>query len=599
MRKKFVQIAALCLIFACMLTAVGQAFFIPDDGSGTGTGGGTDSGVTVTPPVSGTPSTNPSVGEQIIRVGIYYGNDALDGINMDNETSEGFYFGYYDSSNQFVKLASTAHNEISVVKTENVYYGTGTLDGSSYNCYYDHLTSASVAVGCYHLELAGTYSTFEEAKAAADIYADHGSFVAYVQGSFYVRIGNYVNRGLAESAVSTLAAQGITASIVGTSAYGITVVKTGTNTIVFQYDDNGNGTGLGVQAVCHTAAKSKTWFARRCWYGGFRYERINGGNLTIVNMVALDDYVKGVIPYEMGSNWEKEALKALAVCARNYAVVNANRHGSHHFGVCNETCCQVYLGIEGNKGGAATEFTDSCVEETAGMMVRYNGDPIGCYYYSSNGGASEDSSVVWGSNQASYPYLLGVIDSYESAIASSIPNYNWTREFTGSELQTMLRSCGYNSGVVVSAAVSAYTDTGNPKTITFKDNAGLSFTINTAKFVSKMNLRSYRYDFGTGEKPEFSVNGTDTVSGMSGLYAVDGNGNMVALSEGSYVITADGVAQSSTGSNATTSSGKFLVSGKGYGHNVGLSQYGAQAMAKQGFTYDQILTFYYTGVTVG
>jgi len=599
MRKKFVQIAALCLVLACLLTSVGAMppwgdfdfplgdydFPIFDEDEDEYEDEDDywyedDHGSVI--------QTNPEVGNQVIRVGICYGSDAMDGANLENSVGEGFSFGYYDDGYQFTELGYTSKTKISVVKTANVYYGTY----NKYTGYHDDITS-NIAVGCYHLQLPGEYYSFDDAQWEADYYEEYGAFVAYIQGNYYVRIGNYTKRSSAEDAMYELSYEGIDTEIVGTSSYGVSVVVTGTNTILFQYDDNGSGTGLGIEAVCYSGEKSETWFKDYRWYGGFRYERIDGGDLTVVNMVALDDYVKGVIPYEMSPGWPAEAMKALAVCARNYAVYNSSRHKRYHFSVCNKSCCQVYLGRN-----RATEETDSYVDETAGVLVYYDGAPIGCWYYASNGGASECSSVVWGSNQTTYPYLLGVIDPFEATV--TISGYAWTKEVSPTEMRDLVRGIGYNCSRIVDAYVDEYTETGNPKSVTLVDSNGYEYTLTTRKFVDMLDLRSFRYDFGSGEKPEFSINGTDSVNGLSGLYAMDGNGNLVSVTEGAYVITDQGVAQTSTGNDdVITDNGNIRISGKGWGHNVGLSQQGARAMALQGYTYDEILQFYYTGVTVG
>ena len=84
---------------------------------------------------------------------------------------------------------------------------------------------------------------------------------------------------------------------------------------------------------------------------------------------------------------------------------------------------------------------------------------------------------------------------------------------------------------------------------------------------------------------------------LTGYYAIDGNRNLVFVQEHAYIITDDGVI-SSDGTGAVIGD-SFTIVGRGWGHNVGMSQYGAYAMAKQGYTYDQILKFYYTGITVG
>ena len=90
----------------------------------------------------------------------------------------------------------------------------------------------------------------------------------------------------------------------------------------------------------------RTWFKGYRYYGGFRYERIGGGDLTVVNILDLETYIKGVVPYEMSSSWPLEALKVQAVCARSYAYINihSGKHTSYHFDVCNTTDCQAYYG---------------------------------------------------------------------------------------------------------------------------------------------------------------------------------------------------------------------------------------------------------------
>ena len=102
------------------------------------------------------------------------------------------------------------------------------------------------------------------------------------------------------------------------------------------------------------------------------------------------------------------------------------------------------------------------------------------------------------------------------------------------------------------------------------------------------------------------------MSGVSGLYAIDGNGGLTALGGDVYVVTDGGTAQLGQGGDqsqgqgsgswagsASAANGSITFAGRGWGHNIGMSQFGAKAMAEQGHTYQQILQFYYTGITVG
>lgn len=596
MKKFFVQIAAFIIAAVWLASAVIAAE--PAESSGPAASGEpvetaetTESAEpveTAGPEETAAPkAADPELGKKIIRVGLYYGSTAMDGANLANAVGAGFRFGYYKSDNSFVPLAYyTGSATLSVVKTENVYYGS--YDG--YTSYYDHLTSSSVGVGCYHLQLDGVYGDYETAKTAAAQY--NSGFVAYIGGSYYVRVGNYLTRDSAVSAQQKLAASGVSASLAGTSAYGVSVVLTGTNTIIFQYDDNGSGTGLGVEPIpSYEGEKCTSYFKSVRWYGGFRYERINGGDLTVVNMIRLDDYVKGVVPHEMSNSWPLEALKAQAVAARTYALSMLNRHSGYHFDICPSTHCQAYSGLS-----RAGSNSDAAVDQTASIVATYNGSYASCFYYSSNGGASESSSVVWGSSQSRYPYLIGVVDPYEELV--TIPGYSWTRKFTAEQMTSLLNGKGYACSTIVSARVSAYTDSGNPKSVVFTDSRGRSYTLTTAAMVSVFGLRSYRYGFSDGSGSQITVNGDAAADNLAGMYVIDGAGNVTPIGGDVYVISDSGVSQLETGGGTVTGD-VFTITGKGWGHNVGMSQYGAYSMAKQGYTYDQILKFYYTGITVG
>ncbi len=576
MKRKFVQIAALCLTAVLLLALGGGA-------------------------ASAAPAASP---DRMIRVGLHYGTGAVEGLNLQKNIGSGFRFGYYDSADQFVELGSTDQTRISVVETQNVCYGI--YDG--YACYHTAIAT-DIAVGIYHLQLPGAYGSFAEAKGAASQYP--GGFPAYIDGAYYARVGSYTTADQARAAQTALGAE---SALCWTSAYGISAVATGTSNILFQYDDNGAATGLGVEPISVNGEKCTTWSKGDHYPGGFRFERIGGGKLTVVNLVEFEEYIEGVVATEMSESWPIEALKAQAVAARSYAVSLGSKHAKHHFDICDSTDCQAYTG----QSRVGTNIK-AAVAQTAGLGCVYNGNAASTFYYSSNGGASESVSVVWGSNQSQYPYLVGKADPYEPAL--DLKNY-WERTFTSSQLISKVLS-GYNvSGSIVSAAVTSYTDVGNPRTITFTDSAGKNYTVSSSRVFSKLSLPSFRFGFaggGTGQPApgtpstsgSVSINGSTTVNGTSGLYAIDGNGNVVPLDNDVYVISDSGTAQLGQGSgqdqgavhewsgSAAAVNGSITFAGRGWGHNIGLSQFGAKAMADQGHTYLEILQFYYTGITVG
>ena len=523
-----------------------------------------------------------------LRVGLFYGGNALPGANLLNEVGGGYRLGYFDSNLNFQQLGYTSQTAISVVKTQNVYYAKS----GSWWGYYDTLTS-DIAVGCWHLQLPEVYGDYQQAVTAAS--GVQGGFPAWIDGSYYVRVGAYLDK---DSALAAQTALGLTAAtVVGTSSAGVSVVVTGTSTVIFQFDSTA-GLSLAVKPGLDESVKTETIFRGNTYYGSFEYQRTGGGNLTVVNVVGLEDYVQGVIIHEMNASWPLEALKAQAVCARTYAYRSliSSKHASQGFNLCNTNDCQVYSGI-----ASASDNSRRAVEETRGEYAFYNGSLAETVYFSSDGGATESAVNVWGSD---VPYLVGKEDPYEAAVAGKIDNYNWTVTFTAQELTDLLNSSGMLNSGIVDLQVTRTTPTGNVLEITFTDSSGKSWSKIKESCRTFLGLRSQRYTISSGggtssgTSAGYAVTGGGTLTSMDGVYAVDGTGETAALSApGLYVATGSGTEQLGSASSSG-GSGTFVITGSGWGHSVGMSQWGAYSMAQSGYTYDQILTFYYTGIEV-
>ena len=534
----------------------------------------------------GLPGAASAVGaspDAMIQVALYYDGNSLPGANLENSVGSGYRFGWYDGDLSFHPLGYTSETQISMVKTQNVTLSNGNyVDGTG-----------AVTVGCYHLQLPGTYASFEGALAAADRVPD--GFPAWIDGAYTARVGAYATQGEAEAARNALGLSG--AEIVGTSGYAVSVVVTKTGQVLFQFD-GGSAYSLGVQPGLDGGEKTVTWCRGYRYYGGFQYVRDEGGNMEVLNIVPLDDYVRGVLPYEMSNDWPLEALKAQAVCARTYAVTNTSGH--RDFDVCATTHCQMYQGLN-----LANERTDQAVDETAGEFVRYQGSPAITYYSASDGGATEAAHNIWDAN-ADLPHLLGVIDPYEADVADGISRYNWSFTFTASELTAEMNDAlsgrGYSFTGITDVYVSEYSATGNPLSVTFVDRSGRTWSFGPETIRLALGLRSNRFDVTGGSGgggADYAVNdGSETLSSVSGAYAVQGDGAVTAITGTPYVITASGT-QALSAPAASPSSGNgngFTFAGSGYGHNVGMSQQGARAMALRGMDYMDILTFYFTGV---
>ena len=517
-----------------------------------------------------------------IRIGLYYGSDALSAANLENHTNSGYTFGYTDSEFNFHPLAYTGTDmtQITMLKTQNMYYG----GGSSYSTE----NNGGTAVGCYHLQVGAGYATYEEAAAVASQY--DGGYVAWIQGVYEARTGAYTSK---DAAMEAQASRGLTESstIVGTSSYGINIVATKSARILFQFD-GGAEIPLTVRPGLNPDVKPITWFKGYRYYGDFRYERIDGGNLTVVSLINMDDYINCVISQEMSKSWPVEALKAQAVCARTYAEIHQNKHKSYHFDLCGTTECQAYIGM-----ARTDSVTETAARETAGVRLWYDGKLAETYYFSSSGGTTEDVRNVWGGSKA-YPYLVGVEDPYELSVADEIEkaygsrNYHYTITYTKAELAEILRKKGYQCSSIVDFRVSEFSPTGNVVTITFLDSNGKSYSFSGEKYIrTMMGAPSFHYTVSGGGKYYINDKG-DHISSVNGVYAIGAGGvvEQIGLSEMPCFITnVGGVEQLAVPGDT------FTITGAGWGHNVGMSQWGAYAMAKQGKTYDEILTFYFTG----
>ena len=529
----------------------------------------------------------------MLKVGLKYGTNALFTARLQNYndtlSGSGYEFGYYDADRSFVPLAATDEQRITVTVDSNAYVSGGV-------CYETRPMNYSTILGAYHIELLTAFGSYEEALAVAQSYPK--GFVAYIDGAYRVRVGNHASYDESARVLSETDVLAYGAQIITPSSTGVVVSVTDTDTVLFEFDCSGLRS-LGVRPRSVSGEKTVTWFSGYRYYGGFEYQRTTGGYISVINVLDIEDYVKCVIAAEMSNDWPLEALKAQTVCARTYAAAQT-RHRSAGFDVCSTTDCQAYRGA-----ALSNERSDAAAEETRGVYLYYNGELVtNAVYYSCNGGASESCKNVWGSE---VPYLQGKLDPYEASVAWRFSRYYWSFTATGDELREVLKSeANTDIGQVQNVYVSEYSDTGNVIAVTYEGTRG-SYTARREKcrtllngVYDHINVRSMRYTVTGGDASTYYVNDAQSsVTGTGGLYVIDSDGAVTPNNAGAkdtYVITSGGV-QSLERKSANTSN-TFTFSGSGWGHNVGMSQWGAFAMAEQGYTYRDILNFYYTGITL-
>lgn len=353
-------------------------------------------------------------------------------------------------------------------------------------------------------------------------------------------------------------------------------------------------------------------------YRGCLRFAVNGTVMTAVNVVDLEEYLYGVIPAEMPASYGEEALKAQTLAARTYAMTKLNAHKSSGYELCDTINCQVYKGYSGENSK-----TNAIVDETEGEIICYNGTPIEAVFSASTGGYTENSENVWNSV---VPYLRAVPEVGEYG------NNTWTKTLTLSQLDSLLSAKGENIGSAQDIVITKISTGGRVQEMKIVGTSG-SVTL------TKENIRTY-FSGACGSLPSkmFTINGKggDPSSGSRSVQrqatkssstgsltsSVAANG-ITAKTEGTLSamngknLKLDGLSVSeNTNSNqntpvistgdyqiydvniSTVENGTFVFEGSGNGHGVGLSQNGAQGMAQQGYSYEEIIKHYYTGVTI-
>ena len=283
-----------------------------------------------------------------------------------------------------------------------------------------------------------------------------------------------------------------------------------------------------------------------------------GGNVQIIVHVYMEDYMRGVLPYEMDNSFPLEALKAQAVAARTYALKKMSAQSST-YDVVDTTSDQVYNGTP-----SGNERCEQAVVETSGIVGTVGGEYMASYYTASNGGQTESVANAWGSG--SYSYLTIKDDPYDlknsASIAKSVTFY---RDGTTS--------------------VPALTELLRTETAAMLGVHGVSITA-----ITHVTPHTPRYD-----PPSRVYNKVDVGVVVAGYGSVNVTLDYFGQIESLCAMSIN-VLKNETLSVAETVGG-YKLTARRFGHGVGMSQRGAQQMAKDGMTYDQILQFYYPGLT--
>jgi len=273
------------------------------------------------------------------------------------------------------------------------------------------------------------------------------------------------------------------------------------------------------------------------WYRGLVELVMGEKGLIAVNQVGLDDYVSSVIGSEMGHRFPTEALKSQAVASRSYALFHRNLRLGKPFDLGDDQTWQVYKGVIGE-----SNLTQAAARETANQVLTYQNQIINSVFHSSSGGHTEDVENVW---LEPLPYLIGVPDFDADA-----PVFSWTETFSSQQIEQIASGIGRLRNV----EVTQRTPNGRATQVKLMGTEG-DKQLSAGEFRLQMGLKSTLFS----------------------IYPQGGSATTASLVP---------VAGAPT---------HYQIKGRGFGHGIGMSQWGASGLAKQGWTYQQILAHYYRG----
>lgn len=272
----------------------------------------------------------------------------------------------------------------------------------------------------------------------------------------------------------------------------------------------------------------------REYAGGLEVMR-NGGGLAVVNELPLEEYLAGVLRAETGDRWPAEALRAQAIVARTYAAYQRQLNAAKPYHILASTAHQQFSG----RVPPASPAWDA-VRETAGMVLRWEGELFPAFYHTESGGYTEDPRTVYAARN------MPALKPVRCEFSTGSPHFYWSLDVRLADLSEILRKHDAGVGSVMAIEVIERTPSLRAAVVTVHGSRG------------SVRLR--------GNDLRRMI-GYDTLK--STLFAVAIDREFARFS------------------------------GRGYGHGVGLCQWGAKGMAEQGYQAKQILEFYYPGTALG
>jgi stage II sporulation protein D len=309
------------------------------------------------------------------------------------------------------------------------------------------------------------------------------------------------------------------------------------------------------------------WLHPRRFRGAMRIVPRPGG-LQVINHIRLETYLPSVVGGEMPADWPLAALQAQAVAARTYALRNRGKAGN--FDLKSTVASQVYKGVE-----SETDATREAVASTQALVLVHGGRLIDAVFHSSSGGRTANSGAVWSSQ---LPYLVSVPDH-----DSHSPVHRWRKRLD----PATLRKAFSEIGGALDIRIASTSPSGRVRHAEVIGPRG-RLRVSGRDLRRRLGLRSTLVTF----EPVAGPGGADPSPGrLPGAQPMPRPQSAVTYRSGFQAMVA-------SPPPAPIASAGLLAIGRGFGHGVGMSQWGAHGLALQGAAYDDILRHYYRGAEI-
>ena len=613
-------------------------------------------------------------GDVLVSVGLMYGSSLTKGFAVS--TTEGFAIGSQRliEDRKFTALWEIYETYVSCTVDDNLSLENNTFSVAE--------RARDTVIGGYHIEVDCRDLDRDELEYLIDDtendVEDLGLYLipSYVDFGYTLRVGDFASESAADDYLDDVEAifRQYDVEIVSPSYTAVSVVEPYSERILFEFDCDAE-LELGLSA--HEDDNGNTYLttpAGNIYDGVFCFKRYDNGDVEgveLINILPLEAYLAGVLPYETSNTWPLETLKAFAITVRSYTLTHINKHMDRYgFDLCNSTDCQVYKGA-----GRINQRILDAVLGTAGKILVHDDEIVNAYYSSSMGGVTVSAQDAWG-GQSDPAYLQAVETPWERYMTHS--NGFWMYEISPAALCDLLNQKGYTTledeiedvQILELAKNSTYvkklriTDIhGESVTITYTDNVRIALTpyVKSANFV--VGRGSVEYTENVVIEENYVLEEEEPNEYIGGTSDWDDRDSGYADVDGCYVITSDSIERNYTDLWTTIATGddtsyqygrvdffvmtnqnasaflgeeyekyaeeeeeeirhnteiladksdgdvvykvayaddedNFIFVGKGWGHGVGMSQYGARDLADMGYKADDILYSYFTDVQI-